>query len=184
MTCNAPLPASRKRWKRLLIVNALAGALIISAALFYKRPSPESVHVQFAGFTNYPGRSYPTALFAVTNVSKRTLQFWETREVKTSDWPVYGPNMARRSMLHPTLLPHAGFTCAVSVPEYGTAWRVRFSYTDTLTKWGTNRARWANSLHVRRMHGLAQLISPATPAREIVTAEMEPADWQKPRKSP
>lgn len=183
MIIRTNFPVASKGWRRLSIVAALAGALLIAAFYFGPRSTTEVLRVEFAGFTNYPGMSHTTALFVISNLSNRELQLWELREVKTSDWPVYGPDMPRHWIDHPLLLPSTSFTCPISVPDYGRVWRVRFWCHDDFTKWDRTRMRWADSLRTRRLHRLAHLITPARlikpgkPLREIVTSEMNSTNW-------
>jgi hypothetical protein len=169
---------STRRWKRVLVLAVLTVVVILFLAFFQRGPEPESIEMQFAGFSNRPGMTLPYALFVITNVSDRTLDISVYREIKTSEWPINATDTPRHRVEDVTLLSHAASTSAVPMPDYGTGWRVRFSYSDTWTKWGTNRFQWASSLHRRRMHRLARFVSPRMAVRDVVTLEMESADWQ------
>src|SRR5919197_1540791 len=158
---------------RVLITVVAVALLLLLCVLSMTRTRSDSLSLQFVGYTNLPRMAHPTALFAISNRSGAPLQIRHLVEVKTAGWPFYGPQLQQSWNNCPLLPPHQSTILDIHVPEYGSAWRVRWVYGEPPSKWDMTRITWAVSLQRRKWHLPARLICRGLPRqREVTTPEM------------
>jgi hypothetical protein len=171
-----------KALHKIIVAAAIVFLVAITFFVLGTKPQPHLLQIQYAGVTNYQSGSHLLVQYVLTNTSDESLHISGLREVKTgAGWPVYGPDMRATVTMMNDLPPGQSTTWTVGIPDYGYVWRVRFTYTKTLTKWDKMRRNCAIFLSRQKLPRLARFVW-GQQAREITMPEMEsrPPSWMRP----